>query len=311
MPTLDIAVSNFKGAYATLNGIYSPNVSRLKCLKFATTVGTSHFSRAFGRTPTAVALAAYRAKAVECVIDFNNPSLRPLPEYSQLDPSEKTNLSYWIGMTFAAITADHVLDIPRTIHAYHLGRRIRKVKPKSPSLADLAGQDSVNDWHVFEAKGRQNAPSNASRNDWKAQARTVRSIDNSAVATRSYCVGLIANPFRVELVDPPPRRDEGVDVKLDPDDHGRGYYRPYIEFVRADPRKVLRDDRVFLVRPILYDPIKNGYVYLGLEDRYFFLDETTPFEFKVTEYEDESMYAGTDGVVVIISSGPCDFQSGP
>lgn len=308
MPTLQLDVRGFKNAYLQLNGMRLSNISRLKCIKFATTVGNSHFSRAFGKSQAALALAAYRATAVRCVIDFSHASLRPIHQYTRLESTEKMNLSYWIGMTFAAIAADEVLGVPRTIHAFHMGRRIRRANPNSKSLADLVGQDASNAWHVFEAKGRQTSPSQQNMIDWKKQATTVHSVNNTRVATGSYCVGIIANPFRVELIDPPPRGSSPVDLTVKPDDLGRGYYQAYIEFLQADPRKMRRDNRAFIVRPIAYDPVEGEFIYVGLEDRYFFLsDSQTQFTFSVDEYEDKSLYVGTDGVAIATSPGPCDL----
>ncbi len=96
MATLKITAMRFKHPFNVINGVTNPTISTKRCIKYATVVGNSHYSRAFSRTKTALALAAYRAMAVRCVIDFGHPELRARAEYSNLEPSEKVNLSFWI-----------------------------------------------------------------------------------------------------------------------------------------------------------------------------------------------------------------------
>ena len=173
MATIDLRVSGYGAPYAGFNGNSTPRLTRTKCIKFAQAVGISHYSTSFGRTPTALAMATYRAMPIRCVLDFGGAALVPYGQYSQLESTEKINLSYWIGMTFTAFAADQVLSVPRTIHALQGGHRIARANPKSKSLADLIGQDAALNWHIFEAKGRQTVPSAPDRAAWKAQATWV------------------------------------------------------------------------------------------------------------------------------------------
>jgi len=307
MPTLSMTAKGFKAPFNIHNGTSNRNITQKQCIKFAVAVGNSHFSRAFGRTATALALASYRAAAIRCVLDFGHNTLRIRAEYSQLESTEKINLSYWIGMTFTAIAADRILGVPRLTHATRQSG-LRKVNPRSRSLADLVGEDQQHRWHVFEAKGRQTTPSATHRKDWKAQARTVRSINNTNVSTRSYCVGLLATPCSFEMVDPPPRRRDPVDLKIDSDDLGLGYYRPFVEFLQTDVRTMTRNKRTVFVRPITFDPIDNMSIYIGLENRHFSAAERrAEIPFSVKEYEDDTLYIGKDGVAVATSKGPCDL----
>jgi hypothetical protein len=170
------------------------------------------------------------------------------------------NLAYWIGMTFTAFAADQVLSVPRTIHALQGGHRITRANPMSRSLADLIGQDAALNWHVFEAKGRQRVPTAPDRAAWKAQARTIATVNGVAVATTSYCVGLLTNPCRIDMVDPPPRRRQPIDLTLSPNMFRLEYYRPYIEFLRTGASTLNRQGRLFRVRPIAFDPIEGDYI---------------------------------------------------
>jgi hypothetical protein len=307
MPAIiDVTVRGFLGKYSKFNGSREISLSRLKCIKFAQSVGNAHYSRAFAKTKTAVALAKYRAMAIRCVLDFTEQAVRPHARYSRLESTEKVNLSYWIGMTFAAIVADNVLGVPRTTHVQKMGKRLRTVEREPKSLADLVGQDDARAWHVIEAKGRQRLPWQDRRDEYKAQARTVSGVGKKRISTRSYSVGLIKNPCRIELVDPP-QRGEAIDLARAQEEVGRLYYKPYIEFLQGGQSHRLRHgNRQFIVRAIAFDPVSEDYVYLGLEKMYFELRHPeAPFVFSVGEFETDSFYVGTDGVAIATSHSPC------
>lgn len=306
MGRLMIAASGFRGQLSPLNRHHRRTISAKKCIKFATTVGNSHFSRAFGRTVTALSLSVYRAMAIVCAIDFGHTSLQIRPEYSQLESTEKMNLSYWVGMTFTAISADALLDVPRLIHAQQHGG-IRRANKKSRSLADLVGMDRQSNWHVFEAKGRQKPPTTQESRDWKTQARTVASINGSPVSTRNYCVCLLKNPISVNLVDPP-RKGKANHFSVDLSEIREGYYSPFVQFLKTNSVRVKRDGRTFTIRPIAYDPIDDAHIYVGLDDYYLQMSQNDTFDPPhVAEYEDDTFYTGSDGVAIATSSTPCEY----
>ena len=301
MSKLSLTASNFSALYPGLNNTHTIEVSKRKALKFATTVGTAHYAAAFGRTQTALALASYRAQAIRCVMDFDQPVLQRFNEYSQLDSTEKSNLSYWIGMTIAAITADELLHVPRLTHASKLDGIVKR-DPSSKSLADLVGPDTVGALHVIEAKGRQHKISPDDARRYKEQAQTIMSVRGVTVSTTSYSVAYLRQTITAILVDPPPQSG-GVDLKIDPDDFGKGYYQPFVEFLGRKPFKISRGGRNFLVRPISYDPIDREYVYVGLEDRFCFGETggtVKPFDYP-------PLYVGSDGVVIYTSDTPCNL----
>ncbi len=240
--------------------------------------------------------------AIRCVLDFGQPAIQRRDEYVQLESSEKINLSYWIGMTFAAIAAHEVLSVRRLTHAQRQSG-LKKVNQKSKSLADLVGRDTKKRWHVIEAKGRQTPPDVPDRQDWKTQARTVRSINGTNVSTRSYCVGLIGVPCEIELVDPPSKMPNSQELKIDEYELGDGYYKPYREFVGRQHQLVKRAGRSFLVRVIAHDPISGDYIYVGLEESFMVSGQQDIVD--VEEFEDQLFYAGTDGIVIAAGKNPC------
>jgi len=310
MATLETSLSDFTGTYANLNGTHSLNLSYRKCLKFATTVGLSQLRTTHPNT-TALSLATYRAMAVKCALDFNGPILKLQSGYDQLETSEKASISYWIGMTIAGVLADQFLHVPRLIHATQLhGSRIRRSNRASKSLADLIGISNNGDYHVVEAKGRQKAPSAGTELDWKTQAGTIASINNIVPSTRSYSLALISHILTAKMVDPPSGDQKNtLDLVGDPKLFDIGYYAPFRKFLSPMLTQVItRGNARCRVRVIAWDPQEDVYVFVGLRegipDGSCSIQQFPKFE----EYDGKDAFIGTDGVVVITGSNPCELS---
>ena len=160
MPTLSVTISDFTGDFASNNGAKSIALTQEKVLHAAFTVGTPLLKKGTPGADHALAMAAYKGIAMMATMDFSRAALSCFPEYKKLDPSEKNNLSYWIGMVITALSAREFLKVDQLLHAacFHLNS-ITLTDIESKSLADLVGHDGDTHWHVLEAKGRQNKPS--------------------------------------------------------------------------------------------------------------------------------------------------------
>lgn len=117
LPTLDVRLVDFQGRWATLNGHENMPVSELQVLKVACTVGVPIMMAASPTSTHAVTLAAYKALAIKAAVDFTGTELARPAEYVLMDPSEKANISFWTGMTFASLVANDILNIPWLWHA--------------------------------------------------------------------------------------------------------------------------------------------------------------------------------------------------
>jgi hypothetical protein len=306
MALVDIVATAF--AHTATNGTHQIALSRRKCLKFATSVGISHLARGQNAGQAHLAMASYRAMAVKCCLDFGQQQLQMFGEFQGFENTERANLAYWIGMTFAGIAADRVLGVPRLLHVSKLNKYL-KSNNSSRSLADLAGQGANNTWHIIEAKARSSAPTPKNRAEWKAQAATVASVNGTAISTGSYCFALLGQPVSCELADPPRRRQRPVDLRLNPDELGARYYQPYIEFLGSGATAIVRDGRGFVVKPISYDPVELDYVYIGLDRAVrdaIKKGEAVPFV--RDEFEGPDIYVGRDGVAVVTSATSCDLK---
>jgi hypothetical protein len=163
MPCLPVTVSGF--ASGPTNGDSRLDISKRRFLKFAVSTGSPIFAATIGGPRLPVAFAAYKALAAKTSLDFTTTEFTLVDGYENLEPTEKANLSYWVGMTVAAIVADAVLGVPELLHASAYALLARR-DPSSRSLADLIGQDKARAWHVIEANARE-VVTRRGRRAWK------------------------------------------------------------------------------------------------------------------------------------------------
>src|ERR1035437_3515938 len=98
--------------------------------------------------------------------------------YGASDPSEKTSISFYLGMTLAKLFAEVLFDVPRMLHVAVYGQNYQIAAGQGASRPDLIGLSVNGDRFVFEAKGRSNGFDGQALNTAKDQAEQIISIDN-------------------------------------------------------------------------------------------------------------------------------------
>lgn len=306
MPILSVKVSGFSPPFVKLNGVYPIQVSKRRCIKFAASIGLPLLKAASPTSGHAVALAAYKALAIKCAIDFTGKSLTRPSAYNRMDQSEKANISYWTGMTFGALIADEVLNVSRLVHASAFGRmRLARVNPKSRRLADLVGQDPLGAWHVVEAKARQAEPTDEDRNKWKQQAKTVKNIDGVSPVTCSYSLACIGDTYSAELVDPPTEEQFlPISITFEQNAIINGYYKSIFDWLAERTTTIEREGYRLIIKLAGFDPADNEYIFLGLEDQVFNSIRRNELPERLNSADISDAYIGTDGFAVITSYNP-------
>jgi hypothetical protein len=306
MPTLSVACSSFPSAYTGAQGQQSVPVTEEQLLKYAWMIGQTRIRHAVPTDEHAVFLSFYKALAVKCAVDFTSGSIGRPPQYQAMDPSEKSNISAWTGMTFASLVADVCLGVPQLSYAEALRRQGRIVRgdPTSRSLADLAGVDHRGDWHVVEAKARQMSISGTDRTKWERQAQTIGFIDGRAPLTRSYCVTNVGNTYAVSITDPEGDDVDPVDLEVGPTTLVRAYYGPLTRWLSRQGSEVSYEGVPLIVGPGAFDAVANNYVFLGMRPEVYRLaqDELKPDALDSIRLR--SAFVGSDGIAVITSPEP-------
>jgi hypothetical protein len=137
--------------------------------------------------------------------------------YQELETTEKSGLSFRLGMAFAAVAAEHVLDVQLL---EHLNRGNAVLTAGSQRRADLFGVDGAGHWHVVEAKSRTYGFAKQDIQYAKQQAVNVHTVRPNGAkllpATRSASLADLSGvPISVLLVDPTGEPVEPVVYEVD------------------------------------------------------------------------------------------------
>lgn len=228
MPLIPYRATNFSGVFTQLNGNAQINVTWAQLVWAAITAGKAAGDEyAYGiysaleRLHRASMMRAYLLEA------SSGRLLQTIP-YGASDPSEKTSISFYLGMTLAKLFAEVLFDVPRMLHVAVYGQNYQIAAGQGTSRPDLIGLSANGDWFVFEAKGRSNGFDGQALNTAKDQAEQIISIDNVAplcrIASQSF---FSTNGLRFRLDDPDrPRGSQLRTLNITRDEFDHAYYEP-------------------------------------------------------------------------------------
>lgn len=188
MARLSFRASNFSGPTSPAFGDLSVSPARL--IWGAATVGATPIS--LGAQPRPLVELCWRAALAAASVEENTAADRwvKTATYSRLDRSEKSAVSYFLGMTQAKITCEMLLGVPHLVHLDTilalLGQTTNESRP------DFIGFDLASMTYTIavEAKGRTLGRTKAVTTKAKEQAQHLPTI----VATNSrVCVASVAS----------------------------------------------------------------------------------------------------------------------
>jgi len=296
MPLIPYSATNFSGAFTQLNGNAQINVTWAQLVWAAITAGKAAGDEyAYGiysaleRLHRASMMRAYLLEA------SSGHLLQTLP-YVMSDPSEKTSISFYLGMTLAKLFAEVLFGVPRMLHVAVYGQNYQIAAGQGASRPDLIGLSANGDWFVFEAKGRSNEFDSEALSTAKDQAEQILSIDNAAplcrIASQSF-FSIDGICFRMD--DPePPRNSRSRTLNITRDEFDHAYYDPIRSIVASrgsDLGLEIAGRKFHGVR------IEEADVLIALAEQPFSL---TDWREAVLTSSDE--YLGKDGVLIRLGS---------
>ena len=154
------------------------------------------------------------------------------PAYENLDPSEKSAVSYFLALSVTKWAAGR-LGIPWLLH---LDVYANQLQPyiAGRSRPDLVGMDASGRWHVFEAKGRSGSINGTLVQRAKTQTEQLKTICGSAPNLRVASIAHFSGQYlSVRLVDPRVSKPDAVDCDLPGGETAflTNYYRPFVDLL--------------------------------------------------------------------------------
>ncbi len=157
--------------------------------------------------------------------------------YDGLDPSEKSAISYFMGMTLAKLFADKLLNVPLLMHLDVYRTELQPVH-LSRSRPDLVGRNSAGHWIAIESKGRTNEYDAKALERAKEQVENLSGIQGVVPTLRVALLAYFDDGILECVIDDPDERktkEEVVDIPLTKEKLFEGYYRPFREWLREAP----------------------------------------------------------------------------
>ena len=181
--------------------------------------------------------------------------------FNDMDPSEKGGLNFFLGMAFAKIAAQDLLDVPWLAHYSWFQRTGQITWQPSRSTADLIGQNATTrEYVVIEAKGRNNHQYGDALNKAVRQAKQNYYVNNVRCSLHIGSV-LYREPVsnRLALVweDPEPERKDGI-LRLEMDrDFWREYYAGPWDFWKLQQENPALTATVFGFRIEIHETVRR------------------------------------------------------
>jgi hypothetical protein len=228
MPTIPYRATNFSGAFAQLNTNKTElTVAWAQLVWAAITVGKAAGDQyAYGIYSTLEGL--HRASMIRAYLmqTASGHIARTMP-YQLSDPSEKTSISFYLGMTLAKLFAELLFDVPRMLHFAIYAQNYQVQAAPGESRPDLIGLSNSGEWFVFEAKGRSNNFDPDALGTAKEQAEQIQSIDNLTPACSVACQAYFTSALSFRMDDPPPRNsDRSRTIEISQPDFRHAYDGP-------------------------------------------------------------------------------------
>lgn len=219
MPKVKYEASAFLSPLVNLNGNRIINTNWADILHSAYTVGKSSNKYVYKHGLYSMYEVLYRSLIVRSNLKENYQGyLVKTNAYKDLDASEKSAVSFFIGLTSAKLLSEHLLGIKWLLHYDKHYRRLNIVNSSKRSRPDLVGRlpASVlgqNGWVIIEAKGRTGKKTDGLIQKAKDQTRLVHSIQNSTNLLRIASVSYFyKNNFNIYWEDPEGENDERRDL---------------------------------------------------------------------------------------------------
>ncbi|MEK6323336.1 MAG: hypothetical protein AABN33_16975 [Acidobacteriota bacterium] len=184
-------------------------------------------------------LAMVRANLVEEA----SGRLRKSTAFVALDRSEKSAVSYFLGLVFTKLIAERLFGVSWLLHLDVYRQYL------DPTLAfnerpDFVGTDTSGYWIVIESKGRSGGAPNDLLTKAKRQTRSLRRVAGELPILRVAVATYFSRNDLCARIRDPEDFDEGApDVDIGPETFGRAYYRPLVELLgnlqherKKDPR---------------------------------------------------------------------------
>ncbi len=272
----------------------------------AITVGRANFIDVISNGIYSQYEILYRASILVANLTQHRGNLIKSSAYDHLDPSEKSAVSYFFGLTFSKLISEKLLNIPWLLHIdVYREQFLRGGQAfgfgSSKSRPDLIGLDIRRNWIVIESKGRTNVMPNHLLNSAKLQTQNLRSIGGVSPNLRVAIVSHFKKGIlTIDWADPIGSNDESFELKTNEKEFLKEYYRIVYNILESNEKDV-QESQGFLIYTF-----KSINLTIGLNKKTFnayrqnnIANITAKNDFQGNHYiNNQEVFIGSDGILV-------------
>lgn len=167
------------------------------------------------------------------LVEGDDGRLHKSSAYTNLDPSEKSAVSFFIGNTIAKLVSEKLFGVGWLLHLDTYQNSINPT-PAFNKRPDFVGLDSSMQWIVVEAKGRTGAATSALMKYAKKQTRCLRRINGEYPSLRIAIASYFpSTSLRTWICDPDVSDKDAEDLPLEPEALAHAYYQLIIELIHS------------------------------------------------------------------------------
>lgn len=160
--------------------------------------------------------------------------LRKTIAHEWLDRSEKSAISYFLGLTFSKLVATRLLGVHWAIHLDVYAQHLQPTFTASGrhQRPDLVGRHESGGWCVLEAKGRSNKATDKAIQGAKEQTRALGKIGGRDPYLRVASIAhFVKQTLCVHLDDPEGADEASFHLDISEEQFRRDYYRPFTDLL--------------------------------------------------------------------------------
>jgi hypothetical protein len=189
--------------------------------------------------------------------------------YKSLDPSEKSAISYFLGLSFAKLIAHRLLSVPWLVHLDCFSDLPIDLKGKN--RPDLIGTNLSRKWCVFEAKGRTHNIAKKLIQKAKNQTQMIKRINGMAPHIKGASLShFSSDKLRLHLEGSDEINSDAVDFEIPgrEDQFLESYYQPFVSLMENRTATIRETDAVRMRgREINFVNLEEVDLYVGLDSQ--------------------------------------------
>lgn len=232
--------------------------------------------------------------------------------YKALDPSEKSAISYFLGLTSAKLLASKFLNVQYLMHVDCLTPPHSYSNP-GRSRPDLIGLDQNGDWIIIEAKGRSNGFSKSALAKAKNQTRHLMSINGKSPILRIALLSYFENDeYKIRWEDPSEEFSEkNYYLEISKMNLINDYYNPIYSIFKTEDRIIERE--MFERDGYRIIEIEEADLKIGMRDELIQSIEKNKeelLEFRQEQFsnKDNKLFIGNDGILIELGQSWDEIQ---